>query len=124
MQGGQDKSLWRRDAEIFVVSVLILFLELVLIRWIGAEIAIFSFLGNLVLVICFFGVGLGCYLAARPMSLGRLGLNLLLLVALVANPVRVEALDLKRLTLLLSCVEFFGVWRQLTGLTEIGRAHV
>ena len=54
-----------RDLEIFSVSFLVLFLELVLIRWIGTEIRIFAYLGNLVLVVCFFGVGLGCYWSER-----------------------------------------------------------
>src|SRR6266436_8043890 len=45
MQGGQGKSLWRTDKEIFVVSALILYLELLLIRWIGMEIRVFAYLG-------------------------------------------------------------------------------
>ena len=57
MSNARDGSLFRHDAEIFIVSTLILYLELVLIRWIGTEIRIFAYLGNLVLVICFFG---GC----------------------------------------------------------------
>ena len=46
MADGQTKSLGQRDAELFLVSVLILFLELVLIRWMGTEIRIFAYLGN------------------------------------------------------------------------------
>jgi spermidine synthase len=103
-------TLWRRDGEIFLVSVLILFLELLLIRWISTEIRIFAYLGNLVLVVCFFGVGLGCYLAARPIDLTRLGLNLLLLVVLVSNPLHVNSLDLRKLSLLLSGFEDSPVW--------------
>src|SRR5579862_7237506 len=91
-------SLVRRDAEIFVVSALILYLELVLIRWIGTEILIFAYLGNLVLVVCFFGVGLGCYRAARAPDLTRLSVNLLLLTVLVANPFHWTRLDLTQLT--------------------------
>jgi len=41
-------TLARWDAGIFLVSVLILFLELVLIRWIGTEIRVFAYLGNLI----------------------------------------------------------------------------
>ena len=65
MGEGQDKSLGRLDAEIFLVSASILYLELVLIRWIGTEIRIFAYLGNLILAVCFFGLGLGCYLPDR-----------------------------------------------------------
>ncbi len=99
------------DAEIFIVSVLILYLELVLIRWIGTEIRIFAYLGNLILVICFFGVGLGCYLSERPVSLWRMGLNLLLLGALVANPLHSQRLDLKRVTYLLGGFEDYNIWQ-------------
>ncbi len=81
-----NRSLLRDDAEIFFVSSLILYLELVLIRWIGTEIRIFAYLGNLILVVCFFGVGLGCYRSTEPVSLGPHGSNLLVLVTLVANP--------------------------------------
>jgi spermidine synthase len=118
-------SLRRRDTEIFLVSVLILYLELVLIRWIGTEIRVFAFLGNLVLVVCFFGVGLGCYLADKPARFPRLGLNLLLLVALVANPLHLKRLDLHNMTFLLGgledqpiagWVEGWTPWHLLAGL--------
>ena len=73
MHNSQNYSRLRYDAEIFIVSLLILLLELILIRWIGTEIRIFAYLGNLVLVICFFGVGLGCYLASKPVVIFRYG---------------------------------------------------
>ena len=87
MSEGEIKSLPRRDAELFLVSVLILFLELTLIRWIGTEVRIFAYLGNLILVLCFFGVGLGCYLSARPIALSGAAVKLLVLAALVAGTV-------------------------------------
>ncbi len=113
MPGGQDKSLRRRDAEILVVSVAILYLELLLIRWLGTEIRVFAYLANLVLVVCFFGVGLGCYRAAQPASLTRLGVNVLLLAGLIANGSRLGWVDLKRVTVLLSGFEDAPIWRQL-----------
>jgi len=42
----QSKSPLQSDAELFFVSVLILFLELALIRWIGTEIRIFAYLAT------------------------------------------------------------------------------
>lgn len=104
-------SLGRRDSEIFLVSALILYLELVLIRWLGTEVRVFAYLGNLVLVVCFFGTGLGCYRAAQPVSPTRLGLNLLLVVGSIANPFHVGRLDLKRLTPLLSGFEDSLLWK-------------
>lgn len=48
---------------IFIVSFLILFLEISFIRWISSEIRIFAYLNNLVLLACFLGIGIGCYLS-------------------------------------------------------------
>src|SRR2546428_6280008 len=98
MTNERGGGLLRRDAEIFIVSALILYLELVLIRWIGTEIRVFAYLGNSILVICFFGVGLGCYLAEKPVSLAKFGLNVFLLVFVIANPFHVERLSLKAVT--------------------------
>ncbi len=49
-----------RTLTIFLVSVLGLFLEMLLIRWIGTEIRIFAYLQNTILIVCFLGLGLGC----------------------------------------------------------------
>ena len=121
---GQDKSLWRRDGEIFILSALILFLELALIRWIGTEVPVFAYLGNLVLVVCFFGIGLGCYQAARPASLTRLLVNLLVLVALIANPLHLERMDLRQVTLVLRGFDDLHVWGEMitptTALVLVG----
>ena len=103
--------LRRRDGELFVLSVLVLYLELMLIRWIGTEIRIFAYLGNLVLVLCFFGVGLGFYLSRQPALLNRVGISLLLLAVLVANPGRLPWLDLKILTYILGGFEDYNIWQ-------------
>ena len=108
---------WQRDADIFLVSVLILYLELVLIRWIGTEIRIFAYLGNLVLVVCFFGVGLGCYQMERTATLSRLGINLFLLVGLISNPFHFDWLDLKQVTLWLSGFDDSPIWKEMSGLS-------
>jgi len=107
----RNDSLLRYDIEIFIVSALILYLELVLIRWIGTEIRIFAYLGNLILVVCFFGVGLGCSLSERPVSLWRMGLNIFLLAFLIANPLHWERLDLKVVTYLLGGFEDYNIWQ-------------
>ncbi len=111
MDNPQNDSLLRYDVEIFIISALILYLELVLIRWIGTEIRIFAYLGNLILVVCFFGVGLGCSLSERPVSLWRMGLNIFLLAFLVANPLQWERLDLKVVTYLLGGFEDYNIWQ-------------
>jgi hypothetical protein len=115
MQHKQASSFGRLDAEMFAVSVLILYLELVLIRWLGTEIRIFAYLGNLILVVCFFGVGLGCYRADRPVRVSRLGVNVLLIAVLVANPFRLEALDVGRVPELLNTFEDLRIWGPASG---------
>ncbi|MBM3255449.1 MAG: hypothetical protein FJZ08_04035, partial [Candidatus Omnitrophica bacterium] len=75
------------NLDIFIVSFLILFLEILLIRWISSEIRIFAYLNNLVLLACFLGIGLGCYL-----SRGRMGNMLVpfILLAFIAVCIRYE----------------------------------
>jgi len=103
----------RDEAKLFLVSALILYLELVLIRWLGTEIRVFAYLGNLILVTCFFGTGLGCYQAERMPSLGRASLNLLLLVVLTANPFHSERLDLSQMPDWLGGFEDAPLWHIL-----------
>ena len=52
-----------------LVSFISLFLELLLVRWIASEIRIFAYFKSLVLIACFLGFGLGCYLTRRAVSL-------------------------------------------------------
>lgn len=111
MADQNQHSLRRLDAELFVLSVLVLYLELMLIRWIGTEIRIFAYLGNLVLVLCFFGVGLGLYLSRQPVLLNRVGVSLLLLATLIANPAHSPWLDLKVLTHLLGGFDDYDIWQ-------------
>jgi len=47
-----------------LVSLLALFLELLMIRWISSENRVFAYFKNFVLIACFLGFGLGCFLSA------------------------------------------------------------
>lgn len=69
---------------LFLVSVAGLFLELMLIRWIGSELAIFGYLQNAVLVACFLGLGMGCWTCRQPFLLGEVVRPLAMIVALLA----------------------------------------
>ena len=71
---------------IFLMSVLALFLEMMLIRWVGAEVRIFAYLQNTVLIVCFLGLGLGCFTARQPFVLGQTLIPLSLLVLFLAIP--------------------------------------
>jgi spermidine synthase len=55
----------RRDLALFWVSCFMLFFEILMIRWLSAEIRIFSYFHNLVLLFCFLGIGLGCALSKK-----------------------------------------------------------
>ena len=71
---------------IFWISVLGLFLELLLIRWVSTEIRIFAYLQNTVLVVCFLGLGAGLFTARRRISTGQILWPLLGLTSLLAFP--------------------------------------
>jgi spermidine synthase len=77
---------------IFLISVLGLFLEMLLIRWIGTEVRIFAYLQNTILVVCFLGLGLGCFTSRQPINLRQTLLPLLILVLLLAIPISKEGL--------------------------------
>src|SRR5258707_8696882 len=62
-----------------LISGLTLFLELLMIRWITSEIAVFAYFKNFVLVACFLGFGLGCMLFPRRIHLNVIVAPLLLL---------------------------------------------
>jgi len=69
---------------LFVVSCAALFIEILLIRWIGTEVRIFAYFQNLALVACFLGFGLGCYWADRQKSL-LLSLGAMIVIAVFVN---------------------------------------
>jgi SAM-dependent methyltransferase len=71
---------------LFLISAAGLFLELLLIRWISTEIRIFAYLQNTVLVVCFLGLGMGCWDSRRPFALRSVLVPLGVLVALIALP--------------------------------------
>ena len=76
----------RRLLLLFLVSVSGLFLELMLIRWIGTEIRIFAYLQNTVLVVCFLGLGMGCFTCRKPIQVRNILLSLALLTTLLSVP--------------------------------------
>ena len=53
----------RQDVRLFWVSCFMLFFEILMIRWLSAEIRIFSYFHNLVLLFAFLGIGLGAGMA-------------------------------------------------------------
>ncbi len=54
---------------LFWVSFAALYIEIMMIRWIGTELRVFAYFQNLSLIACFLGFGLGCYWSGRHKSL-------------------------------------------------------
>lgn len=67
-------------------SLLSLFMELLMIRWISSEIRIFAYFKNFVLIACFLGFGLGCYLARRKVNLLAMLVPLVVLTTIIQLP--------------------------------------
>src|SRR5229473_971321 len=80
--GSMSGSSW----ELLIISVTGLFLELLLIRWISSEITIFAYFKNFVLIACYLGFGLGCYLSRRAINLMALCVPLIALALLCEFP--------------------------------------
>jgi spermidine synthase len=81
----------RPAVDLFVVSGLILFLELASIRWFAAHVLFLTFFTNVVLLACFVGMSVGCLTARSPRRhLLRTPLLLAVAVAVgaVLNPLR------------------------------------
>jgi len=97
-----------RTWAIFLISVLGLFLEMVFIRWISTEIRIFAYLQNTVLVVCFMGLGLGCFTSRQPIILRQMLLHLFFLVSLFAIPLSRTALGY--ISEMLSVLDDFVMW--------------
>jgi spermidine synthase len=73
--------------QLVLVSFLSLFAEMMVIRWVSSEIRIFAYFKNFVLVACFLGFGLGCYLCRRRIQLIAMIAPLLLLTIILKTPV-------------------------------------
>lgn len=69
-----------------LVSTLGLFIELLMIRWVSSEVRMFAYFKNFVLIACFLGFGLGCYMCRRRINLAALILPLLAIVVLITLP--------------------------------------
>lgn len=108
-------SLLANNIDIFLISVFGLYLELVLIRWIGTELRIFAYLQNTVLVTCFLGLGLGCLMSSKPVNLTWFFRYLTLLIALLGVPLlRAFVGEGCRM---LSVLSDFAIWEGAQALT-------
>lgn len=53
------------QADLWAVSVLLLFFELICIRWLTSNVRILAYFSNVVLISCFLGFGVGCIVRKR-----------------------------------------------------------
>src|SRR5688572_33069041 len=63
--------------ELFLISFLILFLELACIRWLSSAVVFLTFFTNTVLLATFLGMSVGCMTAGRRRNFARWVLPLL-----------------------------------------------
>jgi hypothetical protein len=77
-------------ARLFIASFLILFFELVCIRWVPAYIRYLSYFSNFVLLSCFLGMGVGLLLARRKLQPLVLFAPILLLFVVIISNVKFE----------------------------------
>jgi len=107
---------------LFIVSFAALFIEVMLIRWVGTEVRIFAFFQNVALIACFLGFGLGCYWSGRRKNLLFSLAAMAGLVALVEAPFAGWKDFLRLLSSLLSLSPdsvFWGFGRNPGGLTYV-----
>src|SRR5712672_3240186 len=77
----------RQRIDLFLVSILVLFLELACIRWFPAHVLFLTFFTNLVLLATFLGLSIGCLAANRPRRYLRWTPALLVIAMLAAHGV-------------------------------------
>jgi SAM-dependent methyltransferase len=79
-------------AELITASALMLFLELALIRWLGANVVHLSYFSNFILLGSFLGIGAGFLVSRKSWSIWPLSLPLLtvLVIGVLKFPVTIE----------------------------------
>jgi len=110
----EESSMWR----LLLVSSAGLYLELVLIRWLGTEVKIFAFFQNLSLIVCFLGFGLGCFGSKQRGSLIPSLAATTTLVFLVNLPIEAWHRFLKLISSVLSYTPDAALWGGLHNLSS------
>jgi len=79
-----------RGLRLFLVSFLVLFLEVALIRWMPAYIRLLSYFSNFILLASFLGIGIGCLLAGSRRNLFAFFPALLFALVFAVDHLRLE----------------------------------
>jgi len=92
-----DKGAFRKAFDLFLISFLGLFFEMLIIRWLSAEFRLFAYFKNLPLLAAFMGLGIGFGLVRRRVNLFPLVLPwITFLCGLVVFGTRTTIFDLIR----------------------------
>src|SRR5258706_4453345 len=96
--------------QLFALSVLGLYFEMLMIRWLSCEIRIFAYYKNLVLIACFLGFGLGCALCHRRVHPIATAVPLLFFTVFVAAPLPGMHNAVVNLTTLIGTTSQVQIW--------------
>jgi len=96
--------------KLVLVSFVSLFVEMMMIRWVSSEIRIFAYFKNFVLIACFLGFGLGCYLCRRRVQLTAMIMPVLLLALILKAPITSLRRPIAALPSLLGATAEVHVW--------------
>ena len=96
--------------QLILISMVSLFVEMMMIRWVSSEIRIFAYFKNFVLVACFLGFGLGCYFSRRRVQLMAIITPLLLLALILKAPIPSLRRSISALPTLLGASVEVHVW--------------
>jgi spermidine synthase len=96
--------------QLFVLSLLGLYFEMLMIRWLSSEIGIFAYYKNFVLIACFLGFGLGCTLCHRRVHPIATALPILLFTIFVAAPLPGMRDAVGNLTTLIGMTSQVQIW--------------
>ncbi len=100
-----------KKLELFFLSIFILFLELLLIRWVGTEVSIFAYLQNAILICCFLGLGMGCIAQPKHFPLSKSFQILAVFTLLLCIPPLRELM--LKIAQMLAVFHDFVVWNQV-----------
>jgi len=95
---------------LFTLSLLGLFFEMLMIRWLSSEIRIFAYYKNFVLIACFLGFGLGAALCRRRVHPIAITVPILFFTVLVAAPIPGTHEAITNLTSLVGMTSQAQIW--------------
>ena len=95
---------------LFAFSLIGLYFEMLMIRWLSSEIRIFAYYKNLVLIACFLGFGIGCALCRRRVHPLATALPILFFTVFVATPLPGMHDAVANLTALIGSTSQVHIW--------------